>query len=258
MNLKHSYIIISYHSDKKKLHKQLSKLSMREAIIVDNGQTLTQADVGEATLLSQSQNLGYGAAANIGMRHALAYGAEWVVILNQDTVFTRAAVEDLQKQLGKLEPCIAGPAAGGLDFKRWTTVLPSKKAQYITGSCIAVHQKVIKKIGYFYEPYFLYYEEADYCIRAKRAGFMLRALPIEGITHEESVSLGRGSAAHQYYLARNHLLFVSRMAPIRVRTYERFRFPLTISEHIIRCEWGALSGIGDFVLRRFGPRKGGA
>jgi len=252
------FVVIAFQSDVEELHKLSSVLPSLFTVVIDNGQTLTQGDVGEATLLSQSQNVGYGAAANIGMRHALAYGAQWVVILNQDTVFTRTAVEELQKQLGKLEPCIAGPVAGGLDFKRWTTVLPSKKTQYITGSCIAVHQKVIKKIGYFYEPYFLYYEEADYCIRAKRAGFMLRAFPIEGITHEESVSLGRGSAAHQYYLARNHLHFVSRMAPSRVRTYEWLRFPLTISEHIIRHEWGALAGVGDFVLRRFGPRKGGA
>lgn len=248
------FIIISYHPEAEGFGRLLRILPSEETVVVDNGQTLISNDLGNTTLLSQIHNIGYGAAANIGIRHAIAHGAEWFVIMNQDLVVTRSAVEDLTKQLSKLDPCIAGPFGGALDSKRWTTILPSERTDYISGSCMAIHRKVIEKVGYFYEPYFLYYEEADYCVRAKGAGFALGQLVIEGITHEETISLGRGSESHQYYLARNHLLFIERQAPGRVKFREALRFSKTISEHIMRHEKGALIGIRDFVFRRFGPR----
>ena len=65
-------------------------------------------------------------------------------------------------------------------------------------------------------------------------------------------------SSHPYYLARNHLLFVSRQAPLRVKLYEAFRFPKTLSEHIMRHESGALRGIKDYVFRRFGSSTKGA
>lgn len=251
-----AFIIIAYHPEAEGFARLLRILPSEETIVVDNGQTLVSDDVGRATLISQSKNLGYGAAANIGIRHAIAHGAEWFVVINQDVAVNRAAVDDMTKQLSKLEPCIAGPFTGGIDCKRWTTILPSLRTDYISGSCIAIHRKVIEKIGYFYEPYFLYYEEADYCVRAKRAGFSLRRLDIESISHEESVSLGRGSSLHQYYLARNHLLFLERQAPDMMKLREAVRFPKTITEHIRNREQGALMGIRDYLFRRLGPYGG--
>ncbi len=252
------FIIIAYHPKPEEFARLLRILPSEETVVVDNGQTLVSDDVGRATLLPQSRNLGYGAAANIGIRHAIAHGAEWFVVLNQDVTINRAAVEEFTKQLPKLDPCVAGPFGGGIDPKRWTTILPSERTDYLSGSCIAIHSKVIKKVGYFYEPYFLYYEEADYCVRAKRMGFPLKKLTIEGVTHEESVSLGRGSAAHQYYLARNHFLFVERQAPGDVKLHEALRFPKTFMEHMRRHERGAAIGIRDYFLRRFGPYGGTA
>ena len=252
-----AFIVIAYHPNEEEFSHLLRILPSEETIVVDNGQTVVSKDIGKATLLSQSTNTGYATAANIGIRHQIAYGFEWFVILNQDVEITRTAVEDLTKQLTALEPCIAGPFVGGLDTKRWTSKLPSKRVDYISGSCLAIHKNVVEKIGYLYEPYFLYYEEADYCVRAKRAGFALHHLRVEGVAHEESVSLGKGSRAHQYYLARNHLLFVLRLAPLSVKLYEIARFPKTISEHIMHREWGALQGIWDFTVRTFGRSKGG-
>ncbi|MFZ5845239.1 MAG: glycosyltransferase family 2 protein, partial [Patescibacteria group bacterium] len=160
------------------------------------------------------------------------------------------------KILKDSQPGIVGPFAGSLNPRRWTTIVPSKRADYISGSCIGIHREVIEKVGYFYEPYFLYYEEVDLCLRAKKQGFLLRWLPIKEISHEESVSLGKGSFLHQYYLSRNHLLFVERQAPFRVKLYEFLRLPKTIYEHYVRKEWGALAGIIDYFLRRFGPYRG--
>ncbi len=270
-----AFIIIAYHPEPQGFARLLKRLPPKDVIIIDNGQTLAAKDAGRATVLSQTKNVGYATAANVGLRHAIAHGYEWYVILNQDVLMTRTGGEDLIHAIVSQEPCIAGPFLGRLDPKRWTTILTStpgvderslKKVskmpvstpgvEYVSGSCMAIHRNVVEKIGYMYEPYFLYYEEADYCVRAARAGFPIRRIDVPGLSHEESVSLGRGSVAHQYYLARNHLLFVSRLAPFAVQSYECIRFPKTLSEHMIRKEWGALLGIRDLLFRRFGPYGG--
>ena len=54
-------------------------------------------------------------------------------------------VEELCLQLASLPSCIAGPWAGALDEKRWTTILPSRYVDYISGSCIAINRSVFEK-----------------------------------------------------------------------------------------------------------------
>jgi len=231
-----SFIIVTYKPDTAVLGRLQKSLAGKSIITIDNSK----------------KNFGFGGGANVGIRKALAKGAQWVVILNQDIELTNASVEKLYRKLQLLPPCIAGPFAGSLDELRWTTILPSKKVDYISGSCIAMHRKVITKIGMFYEPYFMYYEDADFCVRAKNAGFPLIHVSIAGISHNETTSLGRGSFLHQYYLARNHLLFVERNAPLLVKIHEMVRLPKTIWEHYKKQERGALVGIRDYFLRRFG------
>jgi len=248
-----SFVIVTYKPNLKYINDLLTVLPSF-SIIIDNSSELKQNEVSGATLLSPQSNTGYAGGANVGIRHALAHNAQWIVVLNQDTVMTKKAVMSLVKYLSKSKPGIYGPYAGGLDPQRWTTIMPSMKAEYISGCCIAIHRDVIAKIGYFFEPYFMYYEEVDYCIRAQRANFPVKLALIEGISHEESVSLGRGSLLHQYYLARNHLLFVSRLAPPRVRRREYLRLPFTMMEHIMRHEYGAFLGVCDFLFHRFGRR----
>jgi GT2 family glycosyltransferase len=251
-----AFIIIAYHPNVEELRALVRLLTDHPTIVVDNGGTLTLNDVGRATLLAQTKNLGYGAAANIGIHHASGLGSTWFVILNQDTTFTKDSIRSFCKALRKLPPCLAGPFAAGLDEKRWTAILPSDRIDYLTGSCLAIHEKVVRKIGYFFEPYFIYYEDAEYCVRAKRANFSLEKLDIAEISHEESLSLGKGSWLHQYYLARNHLLFVHRLAPNSVKLYELVRGIKTVPEHIVRREFGALAGIKDFLFGRFGEYQG--
>jgi hypothetical protein len=236
-----AFIVVTYKPDNKMLDALRSALRGHWLIEIDNSK----------------RNLGYAGGANVGIRKALAGGAQWMVVMNQDLSLTSEAVSKFSLSLTKAPLGIVGPFAGGLDPRRWTTMFPSERKEYITGSMIAVHKSVVEKVGFFYEPYFLYYEEVDLCIRAKRAGFQLTHKPIDGISHEESVSLGKGSLAHQYYLARNHMLFIERCAPPQVRLYEYLRLPKTIAEHLGRRERGGALGIRDYLLRRFGQYNRG-
>jgi len=248
------FAIIGYHPDKHVLSALLTSIYPYSVIVVNNGK-VGQIKRQGIEVVGGGKNLGFAGGANLGMKTAFEKGTEWVIVCNQDLAATKAGVEALVTKLKASPAGIAGPFAGELDRNRMTTIIPSGRADYITGSCIAIHKEVYKSIGNFYEPYFLYYEEVDYCVRAKHAGFPITHLPVDGITHEESVTLGNDSLAHQYYLSRNHLLLVERLALRQAQCYEFIRMPLTIFEHISRKQWGALQGIRDYFLHRFGPKE---
>ncbi len=230
------FVLLTYKPDGKELARLLKSLGNVPTTIIDN----------------TKKNLGYAGGVTVGIKKALHDGVDWIVVINQDLHVTIEAIGNLVDVLSQNEIGVVGPFAGALDAKRWTTILPSKNVNYISGSCMVIHRAVFEKIGYFYEPYFMYYEDADFCVRAKNAGFPIVHLPLPGISHTDTTSLGRGSFLHQYYLARNHLLFVERNAPPGVKLHELVRLPKTIWEHCIRQEWGALAGIRDYFLRRFG------
>ncbi len=218
------FIIVTYRSDETILRRLLRLFKGIRVVLIDN----------------TGKNLGYGGGANVGIRRAIERGAEWVVVLNQDIEMTKEAVRELCERLEGLPPGIAGPFVGTLDPKRWTTILKSDGERelkfvtthnlYVSGACMAIHRGVIKKVGYFYEPYFMYYEDADLSVRAKQHGFPLKHIPIEGIVHKENPVWKKGSRRHEYFLARNHLLFVLRLAPWNVKLYELLRLPKTIWE----------------------------
>lgn len=249
-------IIVTYQPKQDVLAKLLTQLGDMPFIIVDNTEEafleLDSKLQKNQRIVRNNKNVGYGGGVNIGIQYALEQKAKWVVIINQDLHITKKALDNLRDALSHNASGIFGPFTGKFDEKCWTTILPSKKVDYISGACMAIHKTVFEQIGYFYEPYFMYYEDADFCVRAKREGFPLISLDGVGISHTDGSSLGRGSFLHHYYLARNHLLFVERNAQMSVKIHETVRLPKTIWEHYKKQEWGALVGIRDYFLRRFG------
>ncbi len=226
-----------------------------KVIFVDNSETkLIDLKLRRLSIVWNEMNLGYGGGANIGIEQALSLGADWVIIMNQDLKITRKGLKKFADELKRTNPALVGPFAGSLDEKRWTTMLSSKPVDYISGGCMAIHRDVIDKIGNFYEPYFMYYEDADYCIRAKKSGFPLIQSMTSDICHEDNPYQGKGSFLHECYLARNHLLFVERQALLSVKLYEWSRLPKSYSEFLESDNKGGLSGIKDYLLRRFGEK----
>lgn len=235
------FIIVVYRPDKKVLKALTDALAGQQVMVVDN----------------TKKNLGYGGAANRGMKTAFDAGAQWVVVINQDIKLTKMGITHLCAIVQQCDAGIVGPWAGTLDSKRWTTILNNNETkfhgehEYISGTFMAIHRQVWEMLGGFYEPYFMYYEDVDYCIRARRGGFHLIYRPIDGIKHDDNLSLGKGSFLHEYYLARNHLLFVERQAPLSVKLYEYLRLPIAFGEAMYNK--GKRSGLTDFFFRKFGP-----
>jgi hypothetical protein len=166
----------------------------------------------------------------------------------------------LVEALGKERPAVVGPYAGYLDPKRWTTILPkyadkSKAPDYLSGSLLAIHKEVDKYVQGFYKDFFLYYEDVDYCIQAKKFGFPLVSVELPALVHQDGKSIEKGSYAHSYYLARNHLLFVERQAPLAIKLRELIRLPKTIWEYRFFMNKAGTKGVMDFIFVRYGQLR---
>lgn len=209
-------------------------------------------------LSAEGINIGYAAAVNLGINFGYEHGYDWIVICNDDIKISGSFIPGVVKELQKTPIGIAGSFPGFLEKNRWSTEVAlghntRLNPEYFSGSFWAIHRSFVESVGYLYEPYFLYYEEVEYCVRAKKNHVSFTVLKTKGIEHNDTRSLGKGSLQHRYYLARNHLLFVERNAPPSVKLHELFRLPKTIFEAHKNHDTGSLLGIRDYLLRKFGP-----
>ena len=255
-----AFVIPVYYPDKRKFTKLLNVIKTHHVFCVQNGgKYFTRKGSGKVHVLFPEINLGFAPGVNLGFKEALKTKATWIGVINDDLEMTKNALSQIELYASKCDVGLFGPIAGWFDEGRWSTILPTKgidspqrPIQYISGSALFIHRSVFESIGLLYEPYFMYYEDADYSARAIAKGFAIIHTPVKGLSHEESVGLGKNSYQHQFYLARNHLLFVERNAPWRVKLHELLRIPKTVDEHSSLHEHGANVGIEDYFLRRFG------
>ena len=120
---------------------------------------------------------------------------------------------------------------------------------FISGCCLLVKTTVFKKIGLFDQRYFLFLEDADFCQRAKKAGFQISVVPQSIIWHLNSQTTGAGSHLHDYFLTRNRLLFGFTYGKLRSKlALVRESFNLFLFDPSLWKRKGVL----DFYLRKLG------
>lgn len=124
-----------------------------------------------------------------------------------------------------------------------------------------IKREVLEKIGLFDERYFLYFEDADYCLRAQKAGYKLKIVPEELIHHKQSSStssLGAPILLHYHY--RNAHLFNCKNGPFWVKFSLPFwsffiiikQLTKIILRHNVEISKAILAGVLDFYKGRFG------
>lgn len=95
-----------------------------------------------------------------------------------------------------------------------------EETDFITGCMLFFNKRIVDRIGYWNEKYFLYYEDSDFCERAKRSGFKLFYNPKIMIWHKNAQSTGgSGSSIHQKYQRKNRLIFGLKYAPFRTKIH---------------------------------------
>jgi GT2 family glycosyltransferase len=168
------------------------------------------------TIIQNADNLGFAAGNNVGIRQALADGADFILLLNNDTVVAEDFVDHLVKPMldtpgiGITAPKIyyAEPekqiwfAGGEISLWRGTAKHTGIRAMdagqfdtahdidYASGCAFLARRAVFEKIGDLDPGYRAYFEDADFCLRARDAGFRIRYVPAAHVWHRISASTG--------------------------------------------------------------------
>ncbi len=220
---------------------QTAELPCREIVIVDNGSTDESGKLlkehfqsnESVTVIEQSVNTGFGAGANAGIQVVLEHTPRFVFLINNDAVVDPRCLAVLASVLGSSEDCgLVGPAIlyHGAQDKVWQgggvfsllkagVVVPDKDKTYdrisksnrdvtfLSGCALLVRSELFASVGMFDEDYFIYGEDADLCLRAKKAGFRLLYAPEAKALHKISEGGGeRASAFALYHLGRSGML----------------------------------------------------
>ncbi|MDP3957059.1 MAG: glycosyltransferase family 2 protein [bacterium] len=242
-------VIVLNYNGKECLPRCLNSLaqleySNREIIIVDNHSSddsllVAEKTFPQLTFIRNAENAGFAKGMNIGIRAALAHGAEWCWLINYDTEIDRSALTRLiaaaQKfpNAGLLSPVIYEKesnrpwfAKGRVDFFRMRAihVAPTRKdlssdsypSEFLTGCALLIKKELIGAIGFLDERFFLYYEDADYSLRAASAGFACLVVSGARVRHSE---VSQANPGKKYFLVYSGLLFFEKHAPLFLRPY---------------------------------------
>ncbi len=261
-----------------------------EVLVIDNAsKNESVEEIRKAfpsiNMIENPINTGFSGGCNEGMRYALDNGADYVLLLNNDTTVDQNFVSELYKsiqpeEIGGVVPKIYFEKgneyhkdkykkeelgkiiwyAGGI--MDWKNLIGHNKGvdevdrgQYdktcatelATGCCFMIKASVLKKVGVFDDNYFLYYEDADLCERIKKAGKKIFYTPTAIIWHKNAGSSGSGSVLQDYYITRNRMLFGMRYAPLRTKVaLARESVKILVSGR----QWQK-AGIRDYYLKKF-------
>jgi GT2 family glycosyltransferase len=239
------------------INKQKNKSFHAYIIDVSPDHSL-RLDKSEYYSIIPAENKGYAAGINRGIKAAIKDGVHHFCVINDDTYFNEDFVENALKSINKNNLSIIGGKiyyapgheyhksryekkdlgkvlwyAGGIvdwahatathrgvdevDANQYDAFGPT---QFVTGCLMLFDQRVVDRIGYWDESYFLYFEDADYCERAKRSNIPVVYDPSLIIWHNVSQSTdGSGSALHQKYQSKNLVKFALKYAPLRTKLH---------------------------------------
>ena len=208
--------------------------------VIDNGSKSNDAEIVKKKfgafvfVIREEKNLGFAGGCNEGIRWALRTGANYILLLNNDTVvdsnFLVELVNVAQKdvQIGIVGPKILfyeqprriWTVGGRVNF--WTGITPLigkyeiddgrfdriEEVDFVSGAALLVKEETIRRIGLLNELYFAYYEETEWCIKARKAFFKVVYVPKARVWHKSHK--GGTSELAMYYMTRNRFIFVRR------------------------------------------------
>ncbi|MBR2244694.1 MAG: glycosyltransferase family 2 protein [Prevotella sp.] len=211
-----------------------------EVIVVDNASTKDEASEIEncfphVMVIKSDQNIGFAGGNNLGIQAA---NGKYLFFLNNDTIihqtsYIRHLIKRLESsdEIGMVCPKIRFTWGNQpIQYAGYTPLSPitlrnksigcgeEDRGQYDTphptpyahGAAMMIKREVIEQAGLMPECYFLYYEELDWSIMIRRAGYEIWYEPASTVYHKESQTTGRISPLKTFYITRNRLLFAKR------------------------------------------------
>lgn len=210
-----------------------------EIVIVDNasdndeGELLRKEYSSLIHVIKNKVNLGFAGGNNVGIRFAMRHGAEYIMLLNNDTVIHPDMIKELMVHRSMAD--IIAPrmfyynkknviwySGGNINKfsgniqcqhigKTENEVSDSlEECSFATGCCILFAAELVNEIGYLRDEYFMYCEDTEFSLRVIAAGGVIRVVPTAKLWHKVSASTGgTGNAFSLYYSSRNRLYYIN-------------------------------------------------
>ena len=278
--------------DTRKCLRSLAALSSpASVVVVDNASNedptqILKQEFPSVHLIRNPVNAGWSGGNNAGIRFALARGADYILLLNNDTTVHPDLVARLLASAALHPECgIIGPVIRYMDepelamtdgtrfnrpgypgfFQRQP--VPEREAvveetDIVNGCCMMVRAAVFERIGLIDDRFFLIHEEADFCLRAREAGWACGILADGLVWHKGSSAFKRsGKRWQRYYDTRNLGLLLAK--------HRTERSKLSSYSHYLRYAYhrycheredgqpdaavAVLEGLADAATRRYGP-----
>lgn len=241
-------VIVNYNNTKDTINclNSLNNLKPQNyshtPLLVDNGSdekvvTTIQKEFPRLQIIRSQTNLGFAGGNNLGIRYAQNHHADYVFLINNDTIIkdpllidklinTKADITSpvvrFQKHGstvydygGKIDPVFARHT----HLESSTLKPPTDQPDYLSGVSLLIKAEVFKRIGLLDDRYFLYYEDADFCLRAKKANFTIRSCHSTYIDHKLSQSANKLGKKKLQILAQSQWLFArAHLSPLFLPT----------------------------------------
>jgi GT2 family glycosyltransferase len=241
----------------------------------------------DVTVIETGGNLGYAAGNNIGLNWAREHRFEYAFLLNEDTIVAPDCIERLVETAeANLAAAFLGPlvyhfsepnviqSAGGVVTGDWRVYHRGQNQQnrgafiavdqvdWVTGCSILISVRSLDRVGLMDPSFFIYSEEVEWCLRARKAGFIGLFVPSARIWHKGVQRDYNPSPRVVYLSTRNHLLMLKKhkagAGPLANALAGDLR---TLASWSIRPRWrhkrpqrNALArAVLDFWLGRSGP-----
>ena len=298
-------VLLNYNglADTLRCLRSLEAAGRPDTVVVDNASAedpspALRRDFPWCPVVRNPVNGGWAGGNNVGVRHALSRGADFVILLNNDTVVAPdfaarlAAAAEAQPAFGVLGPVIRfmdpphevqtdgtlfnQKTQPGFFHRKPVALDPAAtpavtEVDIVNGCCMMIRADVFHRIGLIDERFFLIHEESDFCLRARRAGFRCGVLGEALVWHKGSSSFKRtGGRWQRYYDARNLYLLLSKHAASHRRGRSRLRslweyLKYTYYRYALEREAGhadaadaVVEGLHDALAWRFGPFRAGS
>ena len=266
----------------------------QRVIVLDNAST--DGSVGaihdrfpNVQVISLSSNTGYAGNNNVGIREALSQNADWILVLNEDTTLKSDCLRKMI-EVGETNPRygILGPlvyhhsdpttiqSAGGWlgeDWRGWHLGQDEQDCNqysephlvdWVSGCAIMLRRGMIDEIGMLDERFFYYYEETEWCLRARKHGWLILNIPAAKMWHKGVQPNYQPSPNVTYYATRNHFLMLAKhKAPLRTWFLAWLETGKILATWTMRSRWRMMKdhrdamwhGTVDFLRGRWGMRR---
>ncbi len=219
-------------------------------VVIDNGSLdgsgeLLKEAFKDLTVILTSKNLGFSGGNNIGIRFAFENGADYIMMLNNDTVVKNDFLEHLveymehNKGVGAVQPKLmrhgnervidslgqqinkfgAGDIACG-EAEKEVFFEPKE----IFGPCAAsvmFRKSVFEKVGFFNETFFMIYEDVDFSWRMQEKGFSSWLIPSSTVFHKRGVSGSEKNEIMTFHFQKNQLYLTLKYYPLSLKDFLR-------------------------------------